>query len=183
MVTVNSVVCRWSIEARNQSAGENRSLAVLTKLQLKGRGQRGRLDGLSGRRRDGDRDTWEERQQLEAQAGSDGTLRVAGLSEFHFLLPRRTYCLSLGVEGSQVPLLWREAQTLSVGRGLPAHLACTLAEETWILYIGQEHELGEWLAQSPESMLWTFRPDFAMLRKLWLNACFTLPDPNSPIVD
>lgn len=41
--------------------------------------------------------------------------------------------------------------------------------------------LGEWLSGGPEDIVWAFTPDFQMLRSLWLNACFTLPSPESPI--
>lgn len=47
--------------------------------------------------------------------------------------------------------------------------------------MGDEHELGEWLADCPKDFVWAFEPGYEQLRALWLNACFTLPDPESPI--
>jgi len=102
---------------------------------------------------------------------------------FNFLLPRREYHLTLRVEGLDAPLLSREVETKSVGNGMPIALADALEDEVWRIYVGSEHLLGEWLADSPKDVVWTFKPDFSMLRSLWLNACFTLPSPESPITE
>jgi len=49
------------------------------------------------------------------------------------------------------------------------------------VYVGPEHELGEWLAKDPQDFVWAWQPNFSLMRSLWLNACFTLPNEESPI--
>jgi len=180
-VTVNSVAARWTLTAQSPTAEQRGTIVVLAALRLKKTaGSRiGRLIGA------GDADEAEqlERHEVETTTGADGVLRAAGVSEFHFLLPRRKYNLTVTVESYDTPLISREAETKKVGQGMPAELATALPDEVWRVYVGSEHRLGEWLASSPKDMVWTFQPDFSMMQSLWLNACFTLPSPDSPITE
>eukprot|EP00812_Abedinium_dasypus_P008437 NODE_2199_length_978_cov_191.244854.p1 GENE.NODE_2199_length_978_cov_191.244854~~NODE_2199_length_978_cov_191.244854.p1 ORF type:complete len:294 (-),score=75.75 NODE_2199_length_978_cov_191.244854:79-960(-) len=74
-----------------------------------------------------------------------------------------------------------EVATLAVGRGLPSQVRWAVPGNAWCSYVGEEHELGEWLAGCPSDTVWAFKPSFEMMCRLWFNACFTLPSPGSPI--
>lgn len=130
-----------------------------------------------------------QRHTLDASSCSaDGVLRVQRTSEFHFLLPGKKYSFALRLEGQPEgkPLLQLETVTSKTAQGDPrqmAMLARALPLEMWRTYVGEEHELGQWLAESPEDTVWATTPSsYSLMHSLWLNACFTLPSPSSPLM-
>lgn len=170
--TVNSVTGRWSVEVGGAEA--RRRLAIVATLE-----QKQAMLGLAILQ--SQKTSWQSRQEVEAIAGAVGALRASGVSAFHFLPRNQWFHLSLKLEGSDHVIVSREVQTHSIGHGLEPSLARRLPDDMWRIYIGREHELGEWLACAPQNFVWVFKADFALLRQLWLNACFTLPSPTSPI--
>lgn len=170
VATVNSVVARWVVTLEAQPAGKPGRAVVIASL----------------RSSQGDNAELQERHEATGVASEVGTMKFSGVAEFHFLHPKRRYDFVLQVElpnttKKSEPLLSRKVETQLVGRGLPPALAQRLPPEMWRLYIGKEHDLGEWLAGCPGDIVWAFEPDFELLRALWLSACFTLPNPASPI--
>lgn len=106
---------------------------------------------------------------------------MCGNCEFHFLYPSSTYHLELVVEGSSEPLFRGSFDTQALGRAVPRSDSRWVSRDLWRVYIGEEHDLGEWLGTCPQDMVWVYRPSYALLRNLWWNACFTLPSKGSPI--
>eukprot|EP00931_Biecheleriopsis_adriatica_P124559 TRINITY_DN99700_c0_g1_i1.p1 TRINITY_DN99700_c0_g1~~TRINITY_DN99700_c0_g1_i1.p1 ORF type:complete len:397 (-),score=66.70 TRINITY_DN99700_c0_g1_i1:243-1433(-) len=178
--TVNSVLADWSVileespsagysQGTASVAGEGCATAV-TVITMFCEDAAGKAMG-------------QESKEIEASAGPDGVLQVKGSSELHFLLPGKTYTFSLRL-GSQAEgnLLQQSVKTEIVGRGLNPALARQLDRTMWRTYVGPEHRLGQWLSESPEDTVWTLESGYDMMRTLWLNACFTLPNPQSPLM-
>ncbi|CAE7487322.1 unnamed protein product [Symbiodinium sp. CCMP2592] len=157
--TVNSLSVRWVL--RLQAAPETHHEVVV----------QGELEQMNP----------QAPRTLNAEAGADGVAHFVGRSDFHFLRPSQRHIFRLRLLGQEEPLLRLEATTGRAGLAVPPEIARRIPAGMWQTYIGPEHELGEWLGQCPEPMVWCFHPDFALLRALWLNACFTLPEPRSPI--
>eukprot|EP00930_Biecheleria_cincta_P047349 TRINITY_DN32802_c0_g1_i1.p1 TRINITY_DN32802_c0_g1~~TRINITY_DN32802_c0_g1_i1.p1 ORF type:complete len:412 (-),score=61.28 TRINITY_DN32802_c0_g1_i1:58-1269(-) len=178
--SVNSVCTTWTIELEEgKSAGETRLVKVIAALDPKAKdvSKDGGVVGITGT---------DEEFAVEASAGADGVLKARGSSEFHFLLPAQDYVFTLRLADNgrgygNGSLLTQQARTSSCGEGLNPSLARRLPREMWCTYVGNEHRLGQWLGSSPEDMMWALQPEYELLRALWLNACFTLPSPESPI--
>lgn len=125
----------------------------------------------------------QQRHVVNTSVGPNGKSLAHGSSNFHFLVPGQKYRFTLGIEDGK-PLLELEPETVRLGQSrLVAMLARVLPSDMWRTYVGDDHDLGQWLSESPEDMMWTTTPaSFKLMQSLWVNACFTLPSPESPIM-
>lgn len=192
--TVNSVQAAWRLWQDGLQPGEAKRVVLTARLAPAaddgGCGPKG-LFGLLGGSTIGGRESKsgqlevlaEEARELEVLVDAEGRAEARGVSRFHFLLPGRRLQVLLEVKGlaAEEASAAQSVQTARVGRGLPAHLARAIPEEMWRVFVGPEHELDEWLADCPQDIVWAFQPNYDMLHKLWLNACFTLPSRGSPV--
>mmetsp|Transcript_65352 Transcript_65352/g.142424 ORF Transcript_65352/g.142424 Transcript_65352/m.142424 type:complete len:372 (+) Transcript_65352:41-1156(+) len=163
-VTVNSVVARWS--AAFSSAPADGRVTASASLEL-----------IPGKR--GDKKQLLQNEQSCQVAEVDNVSKVSGVTRFHFLQPGSNYQLMLNVGTGQA--LVRKVATESRGRAVPAMLSYCWPAQMWRTYVGEEHDLGDWLSECPDEFVWVFKPSFELLRSLWVNACFSLPSPSSPI--
>jgi len=166
--TVNSIVAKWSISGLDVLPPNADTLNVKVALQYEPKEE----DDAEG-----DRD----RGSIHVTALRIGAVEARGFSEFHFLLARTMFTVTLKVDGIDEPLAVERAKTGMCGQAVPQQLANRISKEMWQTYVGPEHSLGQWLGDSREDMVWCWQPDFSMTRSLWLNACFTLPNESSPI--
>mmetsp|Transcript_18860 Transcript_18860/g.52271 ORF Transcript_18860/g.52271 Transcript_18860/m.52271 type:complete len:401 (+) Transcript_18860:128-1330(+) len=193
-VTVNSVVGRWTFVSENQPPASRCRLAVAATLRSAPRSG-SFLGALARNGSGGSGDEKRERLELEVDVGADGTLRASGESRFHFLRCGTKYKLTLEVSewrggagepstapdvGSVLAKTELDATTASCPPGIDPQVWRQL-KEMHPVYVGPEHELGEWLAKDPQDFVWAWQPNFSLMRSLWLNACFTLPNEESPI--
>jgi len=100
-------------------------------------------------------------------------------AECHFLQADTVFDVVVVAGASEIV---SQGRTLASAQGFPLEIARRLPRSQWCSYVGDEHELGPWLAEAPTDWLWTFNPSIPMLRRLWRHACFTLLDKNNPMV-
>eukprot|EP00927_Polykrikos_kofoidii_P054651 TRINITY_DN49039_c0_g1_i1.p1 TRINITY_DN49039_c0_g1~~TRINITY_DN49039_c0_g1_i1.p1 ORF type:complete len:417 (-),score=75.45 TRINITY_DN49039_c0_g1_i1:36-1286(-) len=189
--TVNSVVARWTLRLVASSAvthvgrGDAEAVTVVAIASLKG------CRGLP------QKVVWK-RHVVVASVVSDGGLQAEGVTEFHFLHPSQKHVFTLEVNDESPAsadgasdsdaaaidarrlLVQRDVKTLGSGSSVPSQIRCRIPPQMWLTYVGEEHDLGEWLGDCPEDTVWAFAPTFELMRSLWINACFTLPTPRNP---
>lgn len=168
--TVNSISVSWlAVAAPDASVEDLREQSFIATLSQAGRNASCVVQRLT----------------MDASAGKNGRLQCAGYFDFHFLCTGAQYLFTLKLEGGgDRPLLQLKLQTRSLaGRGIIGMLARALPADMWTTYVCEEDQLGHWLADCPEDMVWTTSPSsYEMMMSLWTNACFTLPSPGSPIM-
>ena len=163
---VNTVIVRWSIALEeNTSSDEVPDFVVIATLTDEISKQKYILEN-----------------PVRATVGESMRPQVSGTSEFHFLCAGHKYSFDLQVEGSDI-LTHLTVDTPRVASTVQPFLSSQLPAEMWPTYVGEEHQLGEWLSDCPEDIVWTTNPvSYRLLQSLWTNACFTLPSPAHPIV-
>ncbi|CAK0846223.1 unnamed protein product [Prorocentrum cordatum] len=163
---VNTVIIKWTVFLADHPLGEDqRNVKIIASLCDK-RSRQHFLD----------------EKPACVVPGTNSELQIVGSSEFHFLPAGRKFIFHLQLKGADL-LLQLDAETPSVSEGVKPFLAKQLPAYMWPTYVGEEHQLGEWLSECPEDTVWTTAPvSDRLMQSLWSNACFTLPSPGSPIV-
>eukprot|EP00929_Paragymnodinium_shiwhaense_P048049 TRINITY_DN24353_c0_g1_i3.p1 TRINITY_DN24353_c0_g1~~TRINITY_DN24353_c0_g1_i3.p1 ORF type:complete len:395 (-),score=51.72 TRINITY_DN24353_c0_g1_i3:373-1557(-) len=171
--TVNSVTVKWTIR---QSGGETSGYTPVT-VQLapaKGSGFSGMASLTRALNFTASRD------EVFRQTINLDRSNLEGSSSFHFLDQNAEYEASVHVDGQA--LVTKQVSTKKNGEGLPGFLPMQLPRDMWRTYVGSEHKLDSWLGECPDDFVWVFEPSFDLYCTLWLNACFTLPNSGSPLV-